>query len=86
MTEHYVNMRARNTVEIGGVTNVVGFDSESLVLDTTEGRLTIEGRELCVSDLSVSDGKIGASGQIIGMQYTKVQNESGKGFFSRIFK
>lgn len=86
MTEHSVNIRAKKTVEICGVTSVVGFDSESLVLDTTEGRLTIEGRELTVNDLSVSDGKISASGEIIGLQYTKVQNEGTKGFFARIFK
>ena len=86
MTEHSVNIRAKKTVEICGVTGVVGFDSESLVLDTTEGRLTIEGRELTVNDLSVSDGKISASGEIIGIMYTRVQNEGSKGFFARIFK
>ena len=86
MTEHGVMIRARKLIEISGVTSVVGFDSESIVLDTTEGRLTVEGRELAVSDLSVSDGKISASGEIISLQYTKVQDKGAKGFFARIFK
>ncbi len=86
MTEHSVNIKAKKSIEISGVTNVVGFDSESLVLDTTEGRLTIEGRELAVNDLSVSGGKISASGEIISLEYKQTQNESGKGFFARIFK
>ncbi len=86
MTEHSVNIKAKKSIEISGVTNVVGFDSESLVLDTTEGRLTIEGRELAVNDLSVSGGKISASGEIISLEYKQPQNDSGKGFFTRIFK
>ncbi len=86
MTEHGVMIRARKLIEISGVTSVVGFDSESIVLDTTEGRLTVEGRELTMNDLSVSDGKISASGELISLQYTKVQDTDAKGFFARIFK
>lgn len=86
MTEHGVMIRARKLIEISGVTSVVGFDSESIVLDTTEGRLTVEGRELTMNDLSVSDGKISASGELISLQYTKVQDTDSKGFFARIFK
>lgn len=86
MSEHIVNIKSRKMIEISGVTNVVGFDSESLVLDTSEGRLVIEGRELTVNDLSVTGGKISAGGEIISLQYTKAQSEGGKGFFARIFK
>lgn len=86
MTEHNIVIKARKLIEISGVTGVVGFDSESIVLDTAEGRVTVEGRALTVNDLSVSDGKISASGEVISVQYTKVQSDSGKGFFARIFK
>ena len=86
MTEHNIVIKARKLIEINGVTGVVGFDSESIVLDTAEGRVTVEGRALTVNDLSVSDGKISASGEVISVQYTKAQSDSGKGFFARIFK
>ena len=86
MIEHNIVIKARKLIEISGVTGVVGFDSESIVLDTAEGRVTVEGRALTVNDLSVSDGKISASGEVISVQYTKVQSDSGKGFFARIFK
>ena len=86
MSEHVVNIKGKNQISISGVTSVVGFDSESLVVDTNEGRLTVEGIGLSVGDLSVANGEITAQGEIVSLMYSKTNNESDKSFFARIFK
>jgi len=55
-SEHGFIVHERAHVEIKGMTEVISFDENSVVLATTGGRMLIEGRELRVGELDVKDG------------------------------
>lgn len=85
MAEHKIVITDGNEIEISGITEVIGFDSESIVADTPKGRLLVEGSGLSVSDISVSSGEISAKGEIFSLHYSEI-NEIRSGFFSKLFK
>ena len=50
---HQIILNDRERLEIRGVTEVVSFDEQSVVLNTVCGGLSVEGSGLHVNDLSV---------------------------------
>lgn len=87
-TNHRVTLEDRSTMTVSGVTEVVSFDEETVVLDTVLGRLTIEGSSLHIQTLDVAAGIVSLSGRIDGLGYESVSEEGGArqgGIFSRLF-
>ena len=55
------------------------------MLETPLGNLTVGGRELQVSELSVQSGQVQLSGRIEYLQYTENRQTSG-GVLARLFR
>lgn len=85
---HRVSMENRKKCNLTGVTDVISFDLEEVLLETELGMLDIHGKDLHVNHLSVEKGEIEISGEINSFVYTEVKNYSKKAetFFSRMFK
>lgn len=81
---HSITVTQRSRIEITGVTEVIGFDAENIVLETDMGRLTVQGEALSVCDLCVEEGKIIATGNITAMGYAKSKKGKG-GLISGLF-
>ena len=65
-----ITLKDRASLFIDGVENVLSFDENTVILQTTLGELTIDGEEMTVSRLSVEEGKIDITGRIYGLFYT----------------
>lgn len=85
-SEHGFIVHERAHVEIKGMTEVISFDENSVVLATTGGRMLIEGRELRVGELDVKDGNVVVDGHIDSIYYPDAEpSERSHGWFGRLF-
>lgn len=78
-----LNIKERNRIILNGILNVESFDESYVTLETSEGRICIEGQGLKIESLSQNGGEIQIAGRINGVFYTK--DKKAKGAFSRLF-
>ena len=68
---HHFCLKERREGTLTGVVVVISFDSEQIFLETTQGMLTIRGRELHVSRLQLDLGEIDVEGTVDSFMYTE---------------
>ena len=74
--QHKLILQNRGKGNITGICDVVSFDENAVVLDTDMGLLTIKGKELHVSRLTLE--KVYSSNEAL--------RKSGASLFTRLFK
>lgn len=82
---HSLALKDRRHLAVTGVSRIISCDETSAVLETPLGNLTVGGRELQVSELSVQSGQVQLSGRIEYLQYTENRQTSG-GVLARLFR
>ena len=81
---HKLTLNQRNNLTMTGVTEVVSFDEDSVVLHTELGTLSVPGRQLQLKTLSTDGGQIAVEGTVSALIYEEPrQNKSG--WMSRLF-
>ncbi len=70
---------------MSGVSEVIGFDEETVVLMTDMGRLTVKGENLKMGAFSTGSGELDITGEIRGLVYSDESERSG-GIFRRIMR
>ncbi len=85
---HRVMMEDRGKMSITGIVDVVSFDENQVVLDTDKGLLTIKGKDLCVSRLTLDKGEVDVDGQADSLVYSSNEalRRAGESLLSRLFK
>lgn len=85
---HKLIIENRQAGTITGIQEVVSFDENQVVLDTDLGLLTIKGRDLHVSRLTLEKGEVDLDGQMDSMAYSSNEafRKSGESIFARLFK
>ena len=85
---HRLTLQNRSSGSITGIVDVVSFDENTIVLDTDLGLLTIKGKGLHVSRLTLEKGEVDVDGTIDSMAYSSNEalRKSGESLFSRLFK
>ncbi|MEE0801434.1 MAG: YabP/YqfC family sporulation protein [Gemmiger sp.] len=82
---HVLTLENRTTLTMTGVTRVIGCDENGATLQTPLGDLTVGGREIQVSELSVHTGEVHISGKIEFLQYSENRQSRPAGsFWSRL--
>ena len=66
----------------------MSFDESQVVMDTDLGLLTLKGKELHVSRLSVEKGEVDVTGTVDSMVYSsnEAYRKAGQSFLVRLFK
>ena len=82
--ERNISILMGKSFSMYGVSDIRGFDEGYVSLDTSSGRITVEGRDLKIESLSKEDGHIFVSGEVSGV-FTESSGETTKGFIKRIF-
>ena len=80
---HSVIIENREKLNMSGVLEVVGFDDETVILNTDCGRLTVKGENLKMGGFSTASGEVDVIGEIRGIVYSD-EGDSKGGFFRRI--
>lgn len=81
---HCLTLTGRERLALSGVSDVSGFDEQTVSVETTCGTLIIKGSSLHISKLSLETGEVDIDGNISSMQY--LGSTSKKSLMSRIFR
>ena len=82
MLPHKMVLTERKNMTMTGVTEVVSFDENMVVLKTMLGMLTVHGQGLQLKNLSVEGGQVAVAGTISAFVY----EESRGGGLRRLFR
>ncbi|MFQ9509857.1 MAG: sporulation protein YabP [Lachnospiraceae bacterium] len=87
-TNHKIILNMRKICQITGVIDVISFDENEVLLETDQGVLTLEGKELHVSRLSLEKGELDIDGQFDGFTYSNADSyhKPNESFFKRLLK
>jgi len=80
---HSITSSQREGIKIDGVTDVVSFDERGVALETVVGSMAVEGEELHVTVLNITDGRVEIDGRINGIYYYENRQTGKRGLFSR---
>ena len=85
---HKLVIQNRSAGNISGITDVISFDENTIVLDTDMGLLNIKGKELHISRLTLEKGEVDIDGTVDSLTYSSNEalRKSGESLFSRLFK
>ena len=85
--DHACRLENRNAASLTGVREVVSFDENQVVMDTDMGLLTIKGKDLHVSRLTVEKGEMDVEGQIDSLTYSsnEAYRKAGQSILARLF-
>lgn len=82
---HLMTLSERTRLTVSGVLDVNTFDDMTVVAYTTLGELTVRGRDLHISHLSIDSGDLTVEGNVDSLTYAEVHARSG-GFFGKLFR
>ncbi len=85
---HKLMVLNRRTCAVNGVTDVLAFDVNEILLETEQGMLMIKGNELHVTRLTLDKGEVDIDGKVDSLTYSDVRENNGKGesLIARLFK
>lgn len=72
---HKLILDERNRLTMTGVTEVVSFDDDTIVLRTSLGMLVVQGSGLQLKTLSLESGQVAVDGRVSGLQYEEPRQE-----------
>lgn len=84
---HKLSVNNRKGGSMTGVTDVIAFDMNEVLLETELGMLMIKGKDLHVNKLNLEKGEVDIDGTIDSLTYSEVSDYSKKGesLFKRLF-
>lgn len=85
---HRITLNNREKGNLTGILDVISFDENTIVLDTDMGLLTIKGKDLHVSRLTLEKGEIDIEGRTDSFVYSSNESyrKSGQSILARLFK
>ncbi len=83
---HTIKLEDRHKATITGVEDVLSFNEQMMVLNTTSGALSIVGEELHIDKLNLEDGQLAVEGTIIAMEYEGMPAKQKSSLLSKLFR
>ncbi len=88
MTSHKITVNNRKNAAITGVSDVLAFDLNEVLLETAQGMLMIKGNDLHVKRLSLEKGEVDVEGKIDSFLYSEIagNQKQQESFLGRLFR
>lgn len=85
---HKLTITNRKTALVTGVIDVLAFDLNEILLETSQGMLMIKGADLHVRRLSLEKGETDIEGTIDSFVYSEIapHQKTSESFLSRLFR
>ena len=74
---HKLTLNQRKALTMDGVTEVVSFDENTVVLRTSLGTLEVQGQGLQLKNLSLEGGQVAVEGTIAALIYEESRPDRG---------
>ena len=86
--QHKLILNNRSKVSLNGITDILSFDVNEILIETELGMLMIRGKDLHVNRLTLEKGEVDISVKVDSLQYSDMAkgNDRGESFFGRLFK
>ena len=83
-----ITLNNRGAGVITGVSAVISFDPNEVLLETEQGMLMIKGRDLNVTKLTLEKGEVEVDGRVDSLTYSDMKPglKGENGFLERLFK
>lgn len=78
---HKLQLNERRQLTMSGVTEVVSFDENTVVLQTALGTLIVQGSQLQLKTLSLEGGQVVVDGNISALIYEEPREKGWQRFF-----
>ena len=76
---HRLQLNERKSLT--GVAEVVSFDENTVVLQTSLGLLVVQGQQLQLKNLTLEGGQVAVEGSIRGLSYEEPRQTGWRGLF-----
>ena len=86
---HQISLKNRESMEVSGVTDVISFDEQSVILSTVCGNMEIDGSSLHIHVLSMEQGIVAMDGRVDSVTYYEqepAEKDGQRGFFRKMFR
>lgn len=83
---HTLHIDNRQKVDITGITKVIAFNEDNIILSTIMGLLNIKGKSMKMNKLNVDNGDMSLEGEIISFVYTSKEGEKKENILKKLFK
>lgn len=85
---HKMTLSNRRTCNLTGVSDVLSFDVNEIILETDQGMLMIKGNDLHVNRLTLEKGEVDIEGKVDSFTYSEQMGTGNKGesLLARLFK
>ena len=70
---HKLSLDQRKNLTMTGVTEVVSFDENTVVLHTSLGSLIVQGQQLQLKTLTLEGGNVAVEGEINALTYEQIR-------------
>lgn len=78
---HKLQLNERRQLTMNGVTEVVSFDENAVVLQTALGTLIVQGSQLQLKTLSLDGGQVAVDGDVSTLIYEEPREKGWRRFF-----
>lgn len=88
ITPHKIALNNRKGAAITGVSDVLAFDLNEVLLETSQGMLMVKGTDLHVKRLSLEKGEVDLEGKIDSVLYSELagNQKAQESFLGRLFR
>lgn len=83
---HVVNIDNRQRIDLTGVTEVITFNEQNVILNTVLGGLNIKGKNMKVNKLNVDNGDMSIEGEILSIAYISKDMGEKESFLKKLLK
>lgn len=81
-SEHSLSLVDRKEIKITGVSRVISFDDNYVMLSSVLGDIDVSGHDMKVDALDIEAGYALISGEICGINYIEDSQKKKKGFWN----
>ena len=87
-TAHRVMIQGRHSGTISGVSDVLSFDLNEILLETEQGMLMVKGTDMHVNRLNLEKGEVDLAGNIDNISYSDIHSgaKAGENLLSKLFR
>lgn len=78
---HKLQLNERTSLTMTGVAEVVSFDENTVVLQTSLGLLVIQGQQLQLKNLTLEGGQVAVEGSIRALSYEEPRQNGWRRLF-----
>lgn len=85
---HKLTMVNRKGLTLTGINDVISFDMNEVLLESSQGMLLIKGKDLKVEKVQLEHGEVDVEGEVESLTYSEISSYAKKGqsLLKRMFK